>query len=457
MTVTPSQTVLSTIYRLAAILAVAVALLWPAIYSGYPLIYYDSEDYVVMSFTYTPIVYRIMPYGFFLALAKPFGTLWAAVGIQALLNAWILFVFVETFAPAAWSARKRVGLFLLLGGALAAFTGLPWYVAQIIADPFVGPMVLGLAVLAFAPRPLSVWVQIAIVAVGAFSISVHMSHVAVAGGLLLVLPGLWIVSYLWARAPRPKIIAAMAMLAVGIALVPAQHYLASGQPVFSFSGRVLQLALFIQNGLAKRYLDSVCPDAGLKLCPYKDSLPPTADDFLWGAPTPFHELGGWEGLRTDADVIVTGAMRAFPQDVLRMAVVNVWQQLGLIAAGEDLDPKRWHFQKTARKYYPQEFDAYFNARQQVGTGFDFVSLNALQTPIAWAGQAAFMLVLIWAMRRNEKTTTGLALLILAVLIGNAIVCGAISNPHDRYQNRVVWLPMAVALLGATRLANRAKT
>jgi hypothetical protein len=29
-----------------------------------------------------------------------------------------------------------------------------------------------------------------------------------------------------------------------------------------------------------------------------------------------------------------------------------------------------------------------------------------------------------------------------------LICGALSNPHDRYQSRLVWLPVfALALLG----------
>jgi len=32
------------------------------------------------------------------------------------------------------------------------------------------------------------------------------------------------------------------------------------------------------------------------------------------------------------------------------------------------------------------------------------------------------------------------------LLGNAAVCGALSNPHDRYQSRIVWIaPFALAL------------
>ena len=36
------------------------------------------------------------------------------------------------------------------------------------------------------------------------------------------------------------------------------------------------------------------------------------------------------------------------------------------------------------------------------------------------------------------------------LIGNAIICGTFSNPHDRYQSRVIWLPTLVLILALTR-------
>jgi hypothetical protein len=41
-------------------------------------------------------------------------------------------------------------------------------------------------------------------------------------------------------------------------------------------------------------------------------------------------------------------------------------------------------------------------------------------------------------------------LVLLGLIGNAIICGTFSNPHDRYQSRVIWLPSLVLLLAVAR-------
>lgn len=41
-------------------------------------------------------------------------------------------------------------------------------------------------------------------------------------------------------------------------------------------------------------------------------------------------------------------------------------------------------------------------------------------------------------------------LVLVALIGNAIVCATFSNPHDRYQSRVIWLATLVLALAQLR-------
>jgi hypothetical protein len=40
--------------------------------------------------------------------------------------------------------------------------------------------------------------------------------------------------------------------------------------------------------------------------------------------------------------------------------------------------------------------------------------------------------------------------VFVALIGNAIICGVLSNPHDRYQSRVIWLPTLVVALMAVK-------
>ena len=432
---------------LTFVLVVAL-LMGPAIWNGFPLIYYDSEDYVEMAFTFQPIVWRIMTYGMMCEVARLFGTLWAMPLLHAIMVTWVLHEAVMGFI-----GRWRHIVFLGVGLALVLFTGLPWVSSQVLADVFAGTSVLGVAFLAFGEGQQR-WRRVALTVITALSICVHMSHVAVAAGLLIVLCVMWGLSRVLRRMPRPRLGLTATAIITGILLVPVTHYFTMGRFVFTESGQVLQLALFVQNGVAKKYLDEVCPTGvELAMCDHKDELPRTADEFLWGD-SPFDEMGGWKAMHDEAGVIVSGAIRRFPLEVLGAATDNFIEQIDSIDSGEDLVPMTWHFVKTVLRRYPDEFKEFRFARQQRRPALNFEALNDFQIPINEAAEMVTLLLLVVAWRRRDRTTTGLAMVVTAAIIGNAFVCGALSNPHDRYQNRVVWLALFTSVVGAVRLDQR---
>lgn len=435
-------------WRLLATLMVALLLLAPAFWNGYPLVYYDTEDYVEISFTWQPIIYRIMTYGAFVTIARPFDTLWVVVWAQALMMAWMLHEAVW-----AWVGRWRPQVFVGLGCILSLFTALPWVVSQVMADMFAGLAILGIAILAFGSA-IPLWRRALLVPVVALAISVHMSHVAVSLGLVLVLAALWLASRFMLRMPRPRLGLMVLAVALGTATVPVVHYLATGRAFFTESGQVLQLALFVQDGLAKKYLDEVCPQgAALKMCEHKEELPYTADEFLWGD-SPFEEMGGWKAMHDEAGQIVKGTIKLFPLDVGTAMVNNTLTQFDLIAAGEDLVPMTWHFVRTQLKHYPHDFRAFRFARQQRREGISFDAINKLQVPVAQAAEIAVLGLLFVAWRRRDRISVGLLVTVAMALLGNAFVCGALSNPHDRYQNRLVWLALMSVVICAIRLDQR---
>lgn len=435
-------------WRVLAVPLVAVLLLAPALWNGYPLIYFDTEDYVEISFTWEPIVYRIMTYGAFVSVARPFDTLWAVVWLQSAMMAWLLREAVWT-----WIARWRPQVYMATGGALALLTGLPWVTSQVMADVFAGMAILGVAVLAFGSSLTRTRVLV-VGAITAVSVSVHMSHVAVAAGLVLVLCGLWLGSRWSLRMPRPRLVPVVLAVGLGTLSIPALHWAATGRAFFSESGQVLQLALFVQDGLAKKYLDEVCPQgAPLKMCAHKEELPWTADEFLWGE-SPFDDLGGWKAMHDEAGVIVKGTIRLFPLDVARAMLANTLTQLELIAAGEDLMPMTWHYTKTQNRRYHHDFREFRFSKQQRREGISFHEINRLQVPVAQAAQLAMLGLLVIAWRRRDRITVGLLVVVILAFLGNAFVCGALSNPHDRYQNRIVWLALFAVTVGAFRLDQR---
>jgi hypothetical protein len=435
----------------AVVLAVLAALLWPALWNGYPLVYHDTEDYVNMSFTFDLVTWRIMPYALVMALGRLFGSLWPVIVLHAALATWLLHEAASAFVP-------RYRRLALLGTAalLAAGTCLPWINATLMPDALTALVPLAIATLAFGQLPR--WRRLLLAIPLSVAVACHLSHLVLAIGLLLALGAWRLVAQFRRGALRPALAVPLYAVLLGTLAVPAVHKLATGEAFLTRGGRVLQLALFVQNGLAQRYLDKVCPQgAALKLCAYRDQLPATADAFLWAHwASPFWKLGGWTGMREDARKIVIGTIRTFPGEIALSSLRNTVRQLGEMRLGDGLDPKRranWpgEYYDTARARYPQEFPAYIGARQQQGKGIDFATLNAMQQPLAWAGLVLLALLLIEAARRRDAAGVGLAAVALLAILGNAVVCGAFSNPHDRYQNRIVWLAVAADALLLARL------
>jgi hypothetical protein len=449
----PRPSVVDMLGNAGALLLAMAILLWPSLWNGYPLLYHDTEDYVNMSFTFDVVIWRTMPYAVLVGVGRLAGTLWAVVALQAAMTVWLLHEATAAFVP-----RRRAPALIGAATVLSLATGLPWITSTLMPDTLTGLVPLGIATLAFGTQ-LPRWRRMALLLPVVIAIACHLSHLALAIGLLLALLALRLATQFRKRAMRPALGLVICAVAIGAALIPAIHKLATGQAFYTRGGRVLQLALFVQNGIAKRYLDQVCPnDAPHRLCAHRDKLPATADSFLW-APwaSPFWKLGGWTGMRDEARKIVLGAVHTYPGAVALAAWNNAVRQFGEIRLGDGLGPKRhpgWggEYHDTGKARYPQEFAAYIGARQQQGKGIDFAAINNLQVPIAWAGLVLLALLQLETVRRRDVAGTGLALVALLAILGNAILCGAISNPHDRYQNRIIWLALGVDLLLLARLA-----
>jgi hypothetical protein len=86
------------------------------------------------------------------------------------------------------------------------------------------------------------------------------------------------------------------------------------------------------------------------------------------------------------------------------------------------------------------------ARQQHGE-LSFTAINHLHVPVAWGSMLLLVAVLALAARRREFARAGeLAAVVALAILANAAVCGALSNPNDRYGARMVWLATLVVLL-----------
>jgi hypothetical protein len=73
------------------------------------------------------------------------------------------------------------------------------------------------------------------------------------------------------------------------------------------------------------------------------------------------------------------------------------------------------------------------------------AINRIQVPAMLASLPLILAVIVLAWRQNDRRNLTISGLITLAYLGNSFICGAISNPADRYNNRIVWLVMLTVL------------
>jgi hypothetical protein len=208
-------------------------------------------------------------------------------------------------------------------------------------------------------------------------------------------------------------------------------------------GRVLQ------DGIVARYLRDHCAEQHLKLCPYRDELPPTADQFLWGK-SMFNTLGRFKGMNDEMGFIVRHSLAEYPRWQAEAAIVATARQLVHVATGEGTNGWIPHTYGIIERYMPAQLKPMRAAHQQ-HWDINFASVNWLHIPVALLSMSLVFAMFAGAVfRRSADDLTLLAGTVSLALLGNAFVCGVISGPHDRYGARLVWVATFVTLIAAVR-------
>ena len=250
--------------------------------------------------------------------------------------------------------------------------------------------------------------------------------------------------------PRPRLWFAASSVAAGIALCPISNFAITGSFAFTPGGSSFLFGRLIDDGIVARYLDDQCPDASLRLCDYKGTLPDDADGWLWDSDSPYRILGDEAGLSDEEHAITMASIRRYPLLHATTAVTAAVSQFFTFQTeiGVDNNAPTVHM---FGEHFPQLFAQFMRARQQADR-FDVAPLNYLHVPVAALAIAGIAGALIFRRQLNiAPEAAALCLTILLALAANAAICGIFAHPVDRYQSRLVLLaPLAVALLIAQR-------
>ncbi|MDB5600285.1 MAG: hypothetical protein JWN71_2329 [Xanthobacteraceae bacterium] len=429
--------------RVGAALAATFLLLVPAAWNGFPLLQYDTGGYLARWFEGYLVPSRSTVYGLFLAAGWPF-EFWPVVALQALAAVWIVGLTLQVYG------LGRPAVLVAVMAALSALTTLPWIASILLTDIFAGLSVLALHLLVLQPDCLSRWQRLALIVFIAFCVATHSATFAVLMALL-ALAG--IIALLRRDVvPRIGVVQGIMSLALGAVMLLGGNYALAKRIAWTPGGYSILFARMLQDGIVQRYLAEHCPDRRLRLCDHQAELPRNADAFLWGK-SAFDRLGRFDGLGDEMRLIALEALVEYPRLQIETAAQATLDQLLSVRSGEGVIAHLAHTKGIIERFTPELAPAMRAARQQQGTfgPTQFDLLNRIHVPVA-LGSMALLPLLAWlAWRRRIPADIGaLATTVSIALLTNAFVCGALSNPHDRYGARLVWVATFVLTIAALR-------
>jgi hypothetical protein len=412
----------------------------PALWNGYPLLQYDTGGYLARWYEGYLVPSRSTVFGLYLHFGEDSG-FWLNLGIQALATLWILQLTLRVYDMA------RPLRLVALSIALVLTTALPWLASTLLTDIFAGLSVLSLLILVLHGDRISAIEKLSLFLFTAFAAATHSATLGVLVGLC------WAG---WIARPllhRPIAVSALAQgsltTVAGALMLLSANFALSGQFAWTPGGYGVAFGRMLQDGIVARYLGDHCPQARLKLCPYRNVLPATADQFLWGN-SMFNTLGRFKGMNDEMGSIVTHSLAEYPLWQTEAAFTATAQQLVRVATGEGTNGWIPHTYGIIERYLPAQLKPMRAAHQQ-HWDINFSAINWIHVPVALGS-----LLLVFAISATaiwRRRLDGLTLLTAAVslaMLGNAFICGVISGPHDRYGARMVWIATFVVLMWAIR-------
>lgn len=433
------------IKAVAGIGVVALMFLSVAIWNRFPLVFYDTGAYLAEGIQGAFFVERSPVYSLFLAATGSALSLWPVVALQSLLTSYVIWEVAHCEVP-----RLSLTGFCGIGAGLTLLTGIAWYTGQVEPDSMTALVVLGSYLLLFRAGRLKTRVWL-IAAITGLAVACHPSHLGLIGGLLICAL-MWSILAPKLRAMPPvRLKPALIALGLALALTLSANYALTRSVFLSRSGPVFVFARLMQDGIVKRLLQDSCtsPTTPYKLCAFKDRLATNANAWLWGNNPGFRAQGGFKGSQQEDGRIIADSIKRYPFLQIRAAIYESVLQFFEFKTGDGIESQEQILRPGIATMMPRQLRAYLEARQQK-TVIHFRTLNMVHVTIGMLSLLGLVLLINHALVRRRWEEGILPALVLLALVGNAIICGTFSNPHDRYQSRLIWVASLCLLLARAR-------
>ncbi len=453
------------------LIAVILAGLSVLLINGGPLYYYDTGSYIrqgnVALNTIFPDIQeaggavasyntdddgtasgsRSVIYGLIMAAFFRVNALYAIPSVHlaaTVLAAWLL----ARTAGRYLENNRHTAVLTTVPLLVAAGASLPFYIAYMMPDIFAPILLIAIAALTAFGQKMALWELLLISCIALFSTVLHPSHMAVQG---LMIPLVFLAALTQKAPGRWR---ALAFLVAVCALSVAERKAfqiaveTTTQKEVVYAPHIT--ARLIVDGPGMDYLNEVCPDESVPTCALHEALSWSDDPYRLTASHIIFELspnlGSFRLMSFDDQKHVALSQRDFAMAVFLSRPVttsfalaeNAFQQLlnysiGMTIPTEDM-------LENARRLARLD-ESRFDLIQGGPLAQDHGWITYVDTfhEVIYALSFAFILIiLLWpgSVAREVKL---FALFVLLGIAVNALVCGGLAQPADRYGARVMWL------------------
>ena len=396
---------------------------------------------------WSPAAGRSIYYAILSGLPGPFQAPWNGVIVQAYALALVLGL--------AW--RGVVGSIGVGYLAAIALIGLGTtggiFAATMMPDIWAATGIVALAVLVGVPQSLHHRDRLILWAIVLFAALAHASHLAMLLALLSVLAGARAAKGLRVAWRTIATCAVVLLLAVAggkvgrLAVERAAGSSAVGLPYLT--------AHLVDGGPGTEFLKATCPDTRFTACTHVDRLPVEWRTFLFRM-DPAGSVNRARISQEDLSFAVA-TFRHDPAGVIALALRDAVRQVAMIdlattpirkdigeSAAAERSPDPIAQQVIAGQLYAA--DRFYLVVSRINAGLSLLAAVAVATAIVRCLRTGL-----------HDPWLSLACVTATGILLNAVVCGVLASPYDRFQARVAWLPaFLILVLIATHLARRAE-
>ncbi len=429
----------------------AIALLWLAIYNGFPPLYWDSAGYIRdWSQWIRPIGYNV-----FIRFTALGVSLWFTVFAQALITSYLMMRTAVIFLRQDSLATSFASFVVLLSVIL--LTTLSKYTSWLMPDIFTSWIFFALFLFLMGPAWLDRLVAIVILVLSFFS---HLSHLPLVILLLTMIATANLFSpriretFKWTR------IIQLTMVCVVITvLICTTNYFRIGSFGLSYqSSGNFKISHMISWGVAQKVLKEECAIRKWRLCGYQKELQAATgkrhDWFLWNKNSPLRKVGGWEDQR-EQNEIVQYALHHHLAEVIRFAFRDGYRQWTILSDSRGFLPARERLQRGSgagyNTYYLPVIKAYpGDAKRLDQSRLSQGTLNVhriipfhISVAIAWA--LSLVTIVFFASKKQYLPLAFIGSSVIFVTF-NAFLTGALAGVANRKLARVAWIVLYAVLL-----------